>query len=149
VHSSMNNPNNPGWTQNVIRWGPSLAIMVAIFILSSIPSAELVNFGVFDYLVKKGAHMVGYGLLALAFLRGFGTQRRHHMIIVLLLVFLYAASDELHQFFVPGRFASPVDVLIDVAGAALGLLASRNEQVCRLVMAGLKQQSREVEKERN
>jgi VanZ family protein len=35
----------------------------------------------------------------------------------------YAASDELHQLFVPNREASVRDVLIDAVGAALGLLA--------------------------
>jgi VanZ family protein len=35
---------------------------------------------------------------------------------------LYAVADELHQLFVPGRAASPVDVLIDTGGALLGIL---------------------------
>ena len=34
----------------------------------------------------------------------------------------YAATDELHQFFVPGRVASPVDVAIDTVGAILGIV---------------------------
>lgn len=34
----------------------------------------------------------------------------------------FAASDEFHQSFVPGRQASPWDVMIDATGAALGLL---------------------------
>ncbi|MDQ6796262.1 MAG: VanZ family protein [Chloroflexota bacterium] len=33
----------------------------------------------------------------------------------------YGATDELHQVFVHGRGPSPVDVLIDGLGAALGL----------------------------
>jgi VanZ family protein len=35
----------------------------------------------------------------------------------------YAASDELHQHFVAGRHSSPIDLAIDTAGIALGLLA--------------------------
>ena len=35
---------------------------------------------------------------------------------------LYAATDEFHQLFVPGRAGLPTDVLIDATGAALGLL---------------------------
>ena len=38
---------------------------------------------------------------------------------------LYAASDELHQSFVRGRHASPVDVAIDAVGLGLGLFAWR------------------------
>ena len=35
---------------------------------------------------------------------------------------LYAATDEFHQAFVPSRDASVVDVLLDTAGASLGVL---------------------------
>ena len=38
---------------------------------------------------------------------------------------LYAASDELHQAFVRGRHASPIDVAIDTVGLLIGLLAWR------------------------
>ena len=34
----------------------------------------------------------------------------------------YAATDELHQHFVRGRHASPVDLGIDAAGVALGMV---------------------------
>ena len=34
----------------------------------------------------------------------------------------YAASDEVHQHFVRGRHGSPVDVAIDAAGVALGMV---------------------------
>jgi VanZ family protein len=34
---------------------------------------------------------------------------------------MYAVSDEWHQSFVPTRVGTPWDVLIDAAGAALGL----------------------------
>ena len=43
----------------------------------------------------------------------------------LLLVFLYAASDEFHQSFVPTRTPLFSDVLIDTAGGAIGLLVLR------------------------
>jgi len=40
----------------------------------------------------------------------------------LLIVFLYAATDEFHQVFVPGRTPMISDVLVDTAGGAIGLL---------------------------
>ena len=43
--------------------------------------------------------------------------------LALAIVFLYAASDELHQAFVPTRTALVSDVFIDTAGGAAGLLA--------------------------
>jgi len=39
-----------------------------------------------------------------------------------LLSFLYACSDEFHQTFVPGRAGQFKDVLIDTAGALIGLI---------------------------
>jgi len=38
------------------------------------------------------------------------------------MVFLYAASDEFHQIFVPSRTALVSDVIIDTTGGAIGLL---------------------------
>jgi hypothetical protein len=52
------------------RWLPSISIMVTIFAFSSIPSYEMPNFAWADTLVKKGGHMLGYGLLALAYMWG-------------------------------------------------------------------------------
>jgi len=43
--------------------------------------------------------------------------------LVLLIVMLYAATDELHQSFVPTRTSLVSDVLIDTAGGAVALVA--------------------------
>ena len=102
-------------------WGPSLLVMAAIFCFSSIPSTEMPNFGLGDFLVKKGGHAAGYALLALANLRAVGWNRKRWWLAWLLAV-LYAATDELHQSFVPGRNAALTDVGIDAFGAATGLL---------------------------
>ena len=40
----------------------------------------------------------------------------------LLICILYATSDELHQVFIPGRGAQVKDVIIDSAGACVGIL---------------------------
>lgn len=91
-------------------------MMVAIFLFSSIPSEEMPRFGAFDFSVKKGGHMLGYALLALACWHGLG-----HLPGAWLLAVGYALSDELHQAFVPGRSASLWDVGIDGLGALIGL----------------------------
>ena len=44
---------------------------------------------------------------------------------------LYAATDEVHQLFVPGRAALFTDVMIDATGAALGLLLAATIIVLR------------------
>jgi VanZ family protein len=95
-------------------------MMVVIFALSSITSQELPNFGLWDLLVKKGGHMLGYGLLALAYWYGIRLEKRRWW-LALLFTLLYAATDEFHQSFVLGRHPSPVDVGIDTVGAAIAL----------------------------
>ncbi len=97
-------------------------MMAAIFILSSRPSTQLPNFGGWDYFVKKGAHALGYGLLALAYWRGLEFERGKKWLAWLLAI-CYATTDEFHQRFVPGRHSSPFDVLLfDNLGAILGLI---------------------------
>jgi VanZ family protein len=109
--------------KSILRWLPAITGMVVIFGFSSIPSREMPNFGLWDLIVKKGAHMLGYGLLALAYWYGLRFNKRSWW-LALLLALLYAITDELHQSFVPGRHPSWVDALIiDGGGAALLLFA--------------------------
>lgn len=98
-------------------------MMAAIFAFSSIPSKSMPHFSWADFLVKKGGHMAGYALLALSFRHALNGRKRSTWLLAWALAVLYALSDEFHQFFVPGRNASLVDVGIDALGAAVGLLA--------------------------
>ena len=78
--------------------------------------------------VRKSAHLIEYTVLALLLwraLRSVSLLRTHTLIAfgaALLGSTLFAASDEFHQTFVKSRTASGRDVLLDVAGALLGLL---------------------------
>ena len=103
----------------VPRWVPALVLMAIIFAFSSRTGDDLPDFGGWDYFVKKGAHAIGYGLLALSYLRALGGRK---YLLAWLLAVLYSATDEFHQSFVPGRSASIIDVLVfDNIGAALAL----------------------------
>lgn len=48
----------------------------------------------------------------------------YSILLALVIYIIYAVSDEFHQLFVPGRGAQLKDVLIDCAGAAIGIGAS-------------------------
>lgn len=107
--------------KSILRWFPTIAVMAVIFGFSSIPSQEMPSFGPWDLVVKKGAHMLGYGLLALAYWYGLCFDKRRWWLALLLAV-LYAITDEFHQYFVPGRHPSWVDALVfDGGGAAIAL----------------------------
>lgn len=90
-----------------------------IFALSSIPSLGT-GLGTWDLILRKAAHMTEYGVLAFLLVRALGREAP-----ALALGIVYAASDEVHQAFVRGRHASPVDVAIDTVGLLIGLAVWR------------------------
>jgi VanZ family protein len=79
---------------------------------------------------RKCAHLAEYAVLALLLWRalrqaaeqGPAPWRWSDAGLALALVALYAASDEIHQNFVPSRQGCVQDVLLDTTGAALALL---------------------------
>lgn len=79
-----------------------------------------------DHILRKTAHFCVYGVLgALLLLYNlcFAAKPPAHMLRALLAATVYAASDEIHQAFVPGRGSAVTDVLLDSAGALCGILA--------------------------
>jgi VanZ family protein len=87
-----------------------------IFALSSIPHLGT-GLGTWDTVLRKGAHVTEYAILGLLLLRAVGRELPAFLIGV-----AYAITDEVHQHFVQGRHASPVDVAIDSAGILLGIV---------------------------
>lgn len=89
---------------------------------------ETINLIVF--LVRKCAHVAEYAALALLVWRALRKPRRgddrpwswRQAGLALLIAALYAASDEIHQMFVPKREGHFHDVVIDSCGAALALV---------------------------
>jgi len=78
----------------------------------------------FNHLLRKNAHFFAYlilGVLVMNALRHSGVKRLRACVFALVISVLYAVSDEVHQLFVPGRGGQVVDVLIDSAGAAVGI----------------------------
>jgi len=88
-----------------------------IFGLSSIPDLGT-GLGTWDLVLRKVAHAAEYAVLGFLLLRALGRQA-----VALAVGIAYAASDELHQHFVPGRLGSPLDVLLDSIGVAAGVVA--------------------------
>ena len=77
-----------------------------------------------DFYVRKGAHMTEYAILAILLCVWLGRWQMSRTRLVCMagtFTSLYACSDEFHQLFVEGRAGRVSDVLIDSAGAVLGL----------------------------
>jgi len=103
----------------VRRWLPVLVWAAVIFAFSSIPSLGT-GLGTWDLVLRKLAHVTEYAILGALLFRAVGRPLPAFAVGV-----LYATSDEVHQHFVSGRHASPVDVAIDAVGIAIGLAAWR------------------------
>jgi VanZ family protein len=97
------------------RWLPVLAWAGVIFAFSSIPSLNS-GLGTWDTVLRKGAHMTEYAILACLLVRATSSYTWAFGVAV-----GYAATDEFHQTFVRGRHGSPIDVGIDAVGALIGL----------------------------
>lgn len=73
-----------------------------------------------ETLLRKGAHMAEYAVLFLLLRAALGSGgSRRPGLKALLLTLAYAATDEFHQRFVPGRGPSVIDVAIDGCGALI------------------------------
>jgi hypothetical protein len=72
--------------------------------------------------VIKGYHMAEFGLLYVLLRHGAiasGIESRRATLVAIVLAVAWAALDEWHQTFVPGRGGTVRDVCIDVAGIAI------------------------------
>ena len=79
-----------------------------------------------EHVIRKTAHFTIY--MCLGFWASCTLGRRKLMSVktaaALGFCFLYACTDELHQYFVPGRACRFKDVMIDTAGAFTGIVCS-------------------------
>jgi VanZ family protein len=105
-------------------WGPAVALMAAIFLVSSVPHLDTSESGISD----KSLHSWTYAALgallarALAGAAWAGVTARAAALAWAYAV-LWGGFDELHQSFVPGRSLSGADWLADAIGAAAGIVA--------------------------
>src|SRR3989442_8980247 len=97
-------------------WLPVLAWAALIFALSSIPSLST-GLGIWDTILRKGAHVTEYAVLGALLYRALEREP-----LALAAGIPYSATDELPQHFVLGPPAPPGDVAIDAVGGALRML---------------------------
>ena len=120
----------------------SLACMIAIFYFSAQNAEEsgelsssLTNkiFGdnafieTLEVMIRKCAHIIIYAVLSFCAANTIGQitkKKRYIFYISLGWSSFYAATDEFHQYFVPGRACMWQDWLIDTLGALIGICAA-------------------------
>lgn len=127
-----------------IAWGLLIFWMGLIFVMSNQPAdisnaqsnliLELIkgvgipikeqSIQMITTLIRKGAHFSEYtilGLLGYNVIRYYISTRKARF-LALMLVFIYACSDEFHQIFIPGRAGRFTDVVIDTCGGAFSFI---------------------------
>lgn len=150
--TSRFNPGNFLW-----YWVPPFLWMGVIFILSTdmfsasgtggilerllrwlYPSVTITQLQWTHFLVRKGAHLTIYAILALLVMRAFRAGaaiwwQRRWAIYSFFIVSIYALLDEYHQTFTNLRSGTPWDSFIDMTGGAIALfgwwLLSRRKQL--------------------
>ena len=110
-------------SRRISLWGPVVVYMAVIFYVSSLHQAPLPP-GLSD----KSAHSLGYLGLGFVVARAVGRGlpprlAARDLLIGLTIAVVYAASDEFHQRFVPGRSADLADLYADAVGSAVALTA--------------------------
>jgi VanZ family protein len=143
-------PSEASWAWWFKVWTPA-AIAVAIICVESTDTFSSQNtssflrpilqhligplqdstWNIFHHYLRKTGHFVGYGLVALTFLRAWLHTLNLHApssllawrlkstSLAILSTAIVASCDEYHQTFIPSRTGSPYDVLLDTCGATV------------------------------
>lgn len=97
-----------------------LAYMGLIWLLSSYPSDAVVDTGTpYDRTFKESLHLIEFGILymlVILALLSYGKLNHQSSFMAACFSVFYGLTDEIHQYFVPSRSASVVDLLKDAIG---------------------------------
>lgn len=104
----------------LLFWSPVILWSLAIYAVSDRTVPKSSEFFWQDFVIKKFAHIVEYGILSIFIYRAFlneGVDKNKAGVWAIILTTLYGVSDEYHQSFVLGRQSRIRDVVFDFLGA--------------------------------
>jgi VanZ family protein len=134
------------YTNRIQNWVPVMVWMAVIFLFSSdyfsaenttpliapilsnlFPDLAAPHIENIALMIRKLGHLSEYFILAFLLMRALNVEfaersARQRILWSLIFIVVFAASDELHQAFVPSRTASVGDVIIDTLGGICGTL---------------------------
>lgn len=120
----------------VFSWILTIAVMAFIFGFSAQDSDEslgmsarvkeflltVLNIDISEFFIRKAAHFSEYAILGFLLANSLSLSQQKKIYFKSFLVgSLYAALDEWHQYYVPGREARALDILIDSSGVLFGV----------------------------
>lgn len=90
------------------------------------PEKNIFIQGTLTTIVRKTAHFSIYAMLGILSMNYTATYKekslRKNAIIAVIFCIFYATTDEIHQYFIPGRSCELRDVCIDTIGSVTGIL---------------------------
>jgi len=106
---------------------PLIIYWLILFVLTSLPAsvAIITEFG------DKISHFGAYGLLSvflyltMYFQDKFLLLKKYPGIFTIIIASFYGMLDEIHQIYVPGRFAEVLDWLADFTGSVIAVLITK------------------------
>lgn len=114
---------------NIGLWLPPLVWGIFIFSFSSVTTPRISEVHWQDFVIKKLAHIVEYGVFALLLLRalkGSGLKSKKAFAYALFISIAYGITDEFHQSFTPGREPTVRDAIFDSVGSLVALIWARD-----------------------
>ena len=103
-------------------------VEVATFVKLMPVDVDEATLDMIDDVVRETAHFTEYFILGLSLclaMSSFFLKTWRSYIWLILFAICYAVSDEVHQYFVPGRCFQMLDIIIDSMGATVGILLWR------------------------
>jgi VanZ family protein len=110
--------------KKLLVYTPLIIYWIILFIATTLPVQSVPSIAISD----KINHLIAYfGLSTLLYLTLIYQRKSEFLFnnapsVATIIASVYGALDELHQMFVPGRFAEVLDWLADLGGAILGVL---------------------------
>ncbi|MGD0884592.1 MAG: VanZ family protein [Thermodesulfovibrionales bacterium] len=117
------------WMSTETFSAENTSLIIGPVLLFLVPGISSQDQNMIHGLIRKSAHVTEYFVLGLLLFRAFrgGSKESRTLrwsLSSVLVVLLYAASDEFHQSFVPTRTASLIDVGIDTMGGIIAQAVS-------------------------
>ncbi len=106
--------------KTISLWVPVFLWAFVIFLFSSMPTSPVSQIRLADFMVKKSAHIVEYGVFTTLIYRALiasGIDKKKSGAFSVILAVFYAITDEFHQSFTPGRDPKVRDVFFDTIGS--------------------------------
>lgn len=96
----------------ISRWAPAIAVMLAIFILSSTTGKTINDAGLGKESYHVSGHFLMFFVLCIAFYKA-----TKNIVLSIVLSIVFACTDEYHQLYTLGRSASYKDIATDSLAA--------------------------------